>query len=220
MVVTIQKILTELGHRAWSGFNLDDMDFESENSLQAQSEVNAAIRYLISLRDFPFKTSSQDIITMKNISDYSGTNGQISAIYNEETKETLKFIGDNSKCDMNIKGEPAGFWFNYNNPDYTIRLYPIPDKKYNLKIIYNSYYPIIGTNGTLKFEFTQNDDMLNLPQNLAFLFMDCLILRTMQTNNKDSQDENYGPTVQEFQEAWANFVRLCNPIKLKNRVVW
>ena len=47
MAVTAQRLLDELGRRAWSGFNADDMEFSSEDSLQAKTELNAAMRYLV-----------------------------------------------------------------------------------------------------------------------------------------------------------------------------
>ena len=45
-MITVQDILTELGNSAWSGFNKDDMAFEEDNSMQAQTELNRALRYL------------------------------------------------------------------------------------------------------------------------------------------------------------------------------
>jgi hypothetical protein len=37
MTITAQRLLAELGKRAWSGFNADDMEFDNEDSLQAQT---------------------------------------------------------------------------------------------------------------------------------------------------------------------------------------
>ena len=219
-MITAQDILTELGNRAWSGFNKDDMEFDKEDSLQAQAELNSAIRYLMALKDFPFKTSTIDLMVMKNMAEYSSVEGQIAKIYDEDNKNVLKFIGDSASYDKKATGTPTHFWIEYNNPDYTIRLYPIPDKKYNMKVQYNTYLPVIGQDGSLKYKFTEPDDYINMPANLEYLFMDCLIMRTMQTNNKDQQDENYAPTIDEFNEAWRNFLRLCKPVRVDTRVVW
>ena len=53
MTITAQRLLTELGASAWSGFNADDMVYSSEDSLQARTELNKALRYLLNL-NLPF----------------------------------------------------------------------------------------------------------------------------------------------------------------------
>ena len=82
MPITAQRILTELGRRAWSGFNADDMIFDNDDSLQARAELNAALRYLVNLSDFPFRAKEQNIKTSVNKPNYSSVEGQISGIYN------------------------------------------------------------------------------------------------------------------------------------------
>lgn len=221
MAITAQRLLTELGRRAWSGFNADDMVFESEDSLQAQAELNSALRYLINLVDFPFRSTETNIETDKDSEYYSMPEGQIDEIYNAKTLATLEFIGDSSKYDKELKGEPTGYWIEYTNPTQKIRLYPIPDKTYSYNIVYNQYKPVIDSKTKKKkFEFENASDYMNLPANLEYLFMDCLVLRTIITNMKDEQDENYRPTINEFNEAWRVFLRACKPKKMQNRVIW
>lgn len=221
MSVTAQRLLTELGRRAWSGFNADDMVFSSEDSQQAKAELNAALRYLINLRDFPFRTKEKAIETTDGSASYTMVPGQISSIYRTDTLETLKFIGDSTKYNKESSGVPSHYWIDYSNPVQKIRLYPIPDGVYNFNVVYNQYKPIIDQNGKdKKFEFENALDFLNLPANLEFLFMDCLILRTIITNMKDEQDENYRPTIDEFNQVWRVFVRACKPARIENKVVW
>lgn len=221
MAITAQRLLTELGRRAWSGFNSDDMVFDNEDSLQAQAELNAALRYLINLIDFPFRGAELEIETDKNSELYNMPEGQIQEIYNANSLAVLEFIGDSSKYNKTVTGEPTGYWIDYNNPTQRIRLYPIPDKTYNLNVLYNQYKPVIDyRTKKKKFEFENASDYMNLPANLEYLFMDCLVLRTIITNMKDEQDENYRPTINEFNEAWRVFVKACKPKKIQNRVVW
>ncbi|MCM1003571.1 MAG: hypothetical protein NC408_04445 [Candidatus Gastranaerophilales bacterium] len=220
MTVTAQRLLTELGRRAWSGFNADDMDFDSEDSLQAQTELNFALRYLINLEDFPFKAKEHPIETDNGVEFYTKHDGQITNIYNVDTLESLQFIGDSTDYDKEAYGEPTHFWINYNNPKQQIRLYPIPNEIYNYNAVYNQYMPIIDKGKKVKkFEFENADDFINMPENLEFLFMDCVVLRTMITNNKDDQDENYQPMIKEFEEAWKVFKRACKPVRVENRVL-
>lgn len=221
MTITAQRLLTELGHRAWSGFNIDDMVWGNEDSMQAVTELNFAVRYLINLKDFPFKAKEQKLNIKSNTAMYSMPEGQITNIYDANTLDSLVFVGDGSKYDKESKGKPNKYWVEYNNPDGArLRVYPIPDNNYNYKIVYNQYKPVIDAEGETQFEFQNADDIINMPENLEHLFMDCLVLRVMVTNNKDDQDENYQPTIKEFNEAWNVFIRACKPAKVDNYTIF
>ena len=43
---------------------------------------------------------------------------------------------------------------------------------------------------------------------------------TMIQNNKDEQDENYRPTIDEFEKRWRLFKNACNPVDTITRYVW
>ena len=228
MTITAQMLLTELGHRAWSGFNLDDMVWDSEDSDQAKAELNSALRYLINKEDFPFKVSEQNITTAKGSNGFKTPTGQITKVYNKDNLEELKYIGDITRIDKAATGKPTNFYVDYKNPKSTFKLYPIPDDVYNIGVVFNHFEPVIDSEaGNLKFQFENADDYINIPFddegkrfNLEYLFMDCLILMTMAQNNKDEQDENYRPTLNEFEERWRLFKKLANPVKIEPRIVW
>lgn len=218
MPITVQELLNELGNRAWSGFNKDDMVFGSDEAETALAELNAAHRYLMSLRDFPFKAITDEISTAKNISEYPMVDGQISEIVNLNNLSSLKEIENQNKLEPKT-GEPLYFSINYSNPDANIVFYPTPDKNYRFKIIYNTYKFILDNNGNQLNQFINADDYLNLPSYLEYLYKDCLVLRTMATNNKDEQDENYRPILNEFAETWKNFIKSANPTDIEQRIV-
>ena len=218
-MITAQRLLTELGNRAWSGFNADDMQFGNEEARQALAELNFALRYLINLSDFPFRTKTRKFTTRIGNSNYIAPDGQITNIYKTNTLNNLIFLGEGSKYDKTAKGEPTGYWIDYNNPDEKLRLYPIPDTTGDYTITYSQYKPVMDANFETKSEFTAPDDFINMPENLEYLFMDCLVLRTMVTNNKDIEDENYQPMINEFNEAWKVFLRASKPAKINTRIV-
>lgn len=221
MTITAQRLLTELGASAWSGFNADDMVYSSEDSLQARTELNKALRYLINLRDFPFRKKEKAIETTSGAESYTMIEGQITSIYEPDTLKELEFIGDITRYDREEIGKPIGYWIEYNNPKTKIHLYPIPDGVYSYNIVFNQYQPIIDKDSkTRKYEFENSEDFINLPANLEYLFMDCLVMRTIITNMKDEQDENYRPAINEFNEYWRNFLKACKPKRIENRVVW
>ncbi|MBR5012331.1 MAG: hypothetical protein IKY15_00155 [Clostridia bacterium] len=210
MAITCQRLLTEMGDRAWSGFNRDDMVFGQEDARTAQAELNVALRYLMNLDDFPFKAEEMEITTRPNGKEYSAPDGQIDRIYNLENLKELKFIGNADDLDTSKVGTPTSYYIDYSNPDQSLKLYPTPDKRAKYKVVYNTLKPVMDKDGaTLKFEFENAEDTINLPDSIAHLFMDCLVLRTMVTNNKDEQDENYRPTINEFYEHWRLFKKEC-----------
>lgn len=221
MTITAQRLLTELGHRAWSGFNIDDMVWGSEDAQQAITELNFAVRYLINLKDFPFRAKEQRLSVRTNNAKYNMVEGQITNIYNTENLDSLVFIGDSSAYDKEAKGTPSGYWIDYSNPDGAkLRIYPIPSENAEYKIVYNQYKPVLNKDGEAQNEFSNADDIINMPENLEHLFMDCLALRVMVTNNKDDQDENYQPTIREFEEAWRVFIRACKPARVDNYAIF
>lgn len=221
MTVTAQDLLTMLGEEPWSGFNADDMVFSSDDSKTAKRVLNRALRYLINLQDFPFRAKEYLLETNNGTDVYKMVEGQISKIYKIDTLEELEFVGDNSTYDKEKSGNPTHYWIEYNNPKQNIRLYPIPDSSYSCHVVYNMYKPVIDKDGKKqKFTFENETDYLNLPDNLADMFADCLVLRTIVTNNKDEQDENYRPTINEFNEHWREFIRMSKPAKFETRVVW
>lgn len=219
MAITAQDLLTTLGNRAWSGFNKDDMVFGNEEAQTALAELNAANRYLMALRDFPFKKVVDEIVTSRGIAEYPMIEGQIEEIVNTDNLKQLKIITKPQKLEQKT-GEPTSFYVDYYNPDANIVLYPEPDKTYNYRLVYSTYKFILDKYGNPINEFQHADDYINLPYYLEYLYADCLVLRTMATNNKDEQDENYAPILKEFQEAWRNFIKAAKPVKQNNRVVW
>lgn len=220
-MITAQDLLTQLGHEAWSGFNADDMVFTSDDSVVARKLLNRAVLYLLQLKNFPFRNKSFSIETNSGNELYKMVDGQILKIYNTKNFKELEFVGDNTEYDKNLTGEPTHYWIEQNNPTQKIRLYPIPDKIYYYDIVYSGFQPILDKNGkTKKYKFENAEDYLNIPPNLEDVFADCLVLRTIITNNKDQEDENYVPTINEFNEHWRLFVKMAKPTKLVKKVVW
>lgn len=218
MTISGQRLLTELGSKAWSGFNADDMIWSSEDSLTARTELNGALRYLFALKDFPFREGTQKIKTQNNKSSYNIPFGQVSEVIYKNNR--LTYTPDNVDFDKTKKGTPESFWIDYNNPDERLRLYPIPDNNYQLEIRYTRLEPVMDTDYNTKFEFEDGTDYINMPDSLAYYFMDCLVLKTMEQNNKDDQDENYQPIIKEFNERWKVFKKMAKPVKTETRILW
>lgn len=212
MGITCQQLLTEMGNRAWSGFDKDDMKFGEEEAESALAELNVALRYLINLEDFPFRADEYELTSRIGRSDYSAPDGQISRVFNKETLKELSYIGNADGLDKTKTGTPTCWYISYIDNEQVINLYPTPDTREKYLVIYNTFKPVRDVDGyTLKYKFENADDVINLPDTIDYLFQDCLVLRTMVTNNKDEQDENYQPTINEFFEHWRVFKKCSKP---------
>lgn len=218
MTITGQRFLTELGNKAWSGFNADDMLWDSEDSLTAKTELNCALRYLFALKDFPFKEGIKTTKTVNNKANYNIPYGQIQDVIVD--KQKLVYKPDNDDLDKTEKGKPKYYWIDYKNPDSRLMLNPVPDNNYQLEIKYSKLEPVMDSDFNTKYEFEYATDILNMPDNIAYYFMDCLILKTMEQNNKDDQDENYAPIIKEFNERWNVFKKMAKPVKTETRILW
>jgi len=223
-MITGQRLLDELGRKAWSGFNEDDMVWDSEDSLTAKTELNSALRYIINLEDFPFKQKNKELLLIAGIGSYTQPSGQILSIYDPDTMQELTYIADSLEVDKTAKGKPQAYWIEYTSKP-VIRFYPLPDKQYKVNLVFSAYSPVKSQDGTLKTEFENADDILNIPDNAATgniekFFMDCLVLKTMEQNNKDNQDENYQPIIDEFNERWKVFKQMVMPVKVTPRIVY
>jgi len=220
-IITAQDLLTRLGEEPWSGFNIDDMIFSSDEANIAKRVLNRALRYLIIQKDFPFRGKNSNIETDEDTELYKMPEGQITSIYNSNSLDTLSFVGDSSSYDKEKTGEPTHYWIEYKNPVQKIRLFPIPDAVYNYTVNYNQFAPVLDyVTKKTKFSFENADDYINMPEPLQEYFADCLVLRAIMYNNKDEQDENYQPTINEFNEHWREFLRIAKPSKFNNKVVW
>jgi len=212
-MITVQRLLEELGNKAWSGFNKDDMIYSNEDAQTAITELNGANRYLLALEDFPFKDQETTITTQNNKSTYTAPHGQIKFIFDTKNKRYLDFL-ENSEELQEQSGTPTKFYMDYENPDLPkIVLYPTPNEEITLLVKFNELRFILNKQGEPIDEFSSADDVLNLPKHIEKYYMDALVLRTIAQNNKDMTDENYQPTLKEFDEVWRNFVKLSRPVQ-------
>ncbi len=213
-MITVQRLLEELGNKAWSGFNKDDMIYSNEDAKTAITELNCAHRYLLGLEEFPFKANTKTITTVAKQADYDAPDGQIRFIKRQKDNVFLSLCEKPEEL-TEQSGTPNKFYFKYENP-YTpkIVLHPTPTTdgdKYDVN--YNTYKFILDKNGKELNEFNSADNLLNMPQHVEYLYMDALILRTIAQGNKDQTDENYQPTLNEFNEVWQNFLRNAQPVR-------
>lgn len=86
------------------------------------------------------------------------------------------------------KGKPQKYFVN--NKDKII-FYPTPDQDYELKLEVYGTQPVIDEENNLKGSFTAGTDMINIPERLEDLFIDCLTYFCNEILNGDPTDEEY-----------------------------
>lgn len=210
--MNIQQALTLAATKAWSGFSVDNTTFGTADCATMQAEFNSSILYNTNREDFPFQTSSMTFNTVAGQRAYELSVGVVKNVYVQGQTGYLTLIPENPFLD-DVQGIPTEFYLKYIGNSLYIYLNVIPDGVYQINVDYNITDFVLDVDTTTKQTFTKATDTLNIPEHLQELFWQCIILRAMQTANKDSTDENYAPIISEYNEFWNTFVRKSKPIK-------
>lgn len=210
--MNIQEALDLAATKAWSGFSPDNTTFSSADAKTMVAEFNSSILYNSNREDFPFQVGALSFNTVIGQRAYELDTGVINKVYISGELDYLKLIDENPFLEE-TQGVPTQFYLKYVNNVLYMYLHQIPDAVYTVNVDYVQNSFVVGADNVIKQTFTDADDELNIPEHLQELFWQCIILRAMQTNNKDGTDENYAPIISEYNEFWNTFVRKSKPIK-------
>lgn len=210
--MNIQEALELAATKAWSGFSPDNTTFGTDDCATMLAEFNSSILYNTSKEDFPFQTGSTTFDTVVGQRAYILDAGVIENAYIEGQSDYLTLIEENPFLDV-TQGIPTEFYLKFICNSLYMYLHQIPNAVYTVNVNYQVNNFVLAADGTEKQIFTAATDILNIPEHLQELFWQCIILRAMQTNNKDNTDENYTPIISEYNEFWNLFVRKSKPIK-------
>ena len=120
-------------------------------------------------------------------------------------QDGITIKNDPLKYDKNIpfyeeqKGQPEKYYID--NKD-RIRFYPTPDKEYELKLETFETSPVVDIENGLKEVFTSENDVLNIPERLENLFIDCLTYFCNEILNGDPTDEEYQEHTFRYSEVY------------------
>lgn len=202
---TFDQSLIDTANIPMSMIDPEDMaDTTSEEFISLRRVQQGAHNELTNREDFPFNKYTKTITTIPNTSVYSTVEGTVEKVY-IKGDETLAYNGDIPLLDAQ-KGKPREYCLK-SNPD-KIQLYPTPDRRFNINIVYNNTKNIEYADGELGYEIKVGST-LRMPERVQHLYFDALEYYVLYENMRKQSNPRWQPTYQIFEAKWKVFKRAC-----------
>lgn len=203
---TFDQSLIDTANIPMSMIDPEDMaDTTSEEFISLRRVQQGAHNELTNREDFPFNKYTKTIMTMPNMATYTVTEGTVEKVYIKGDRE-LKYDSEIPTYDNINNAEPTKYCVKY-NPD-KIQLYPVPDKKYNINIVFNNTKNVIDVNDEPSYEITIGST-LRMPERVQHLYFDALEYYVLTENMRKQSNPRWQPTQQIFEAKWRVFLKAC-----------
>jgi hypothetical protein len=213
---TFDQSLIDTANIPMSMIDPEDMEDNTSEEFISMRRVQQGCHSELSNReDFPFNKFTKTIQTSKGQSTYSLPEGRIVKvrIANGNSIYELKY-----DADISMKTEsssmPELFTVTY-NPN-KIKLYPIPDKNYNISIDYISTKNVLLTDNTNSY-IIEVGSTLRMPEQFQHLYFDALEYYVLATNMRKQSNPRWQPTLEIFREKWKIFLNGCRTVESETR---
>lgn len=209
---TFDQSLIDTANIPMSMIDPEDMQDTSSEEFTSLRRVQQGCHSELSNReDFPFSCFTKNIQTSKKQATYTMPEGRILKVKISDNNYISKLNYDNN-IDMysSLVSKPTKFCVTYNPTK--IKLYPTPDKTYNIAIDYNSTKNIILPNGEYSFTI-ELGSTLRMPEQYQHLYFDALEYYVLATNMRKVSNPRWQPTLDIFYEKWRVFLRGCRPVE-------
>lgn len=201
-------------------------DREPTSFAEVQQDVKQAITqahsYIWSLDDFPFKIRKDALTINKGQTAILAPKGTLLELWIDGSNSYMEQISSKDADFLSAQtvGMPTKYWVDFGEFGAQVHLYPTPDKPYVLLLRYVTNYKAKSFNGELKFNLSDMDDVLNLPDDkiIEDLYLHCLNTKAMEYLIADTSDENYQPYQKEFLEAYKALLQLTG-VKIEPRLL-
>ena len=208
---TFDQSLIDTANIPMSMIDPEDMaDTTSEEFVSMRRVQQGCHSELTNREDFPFNKFSKTIQTSKGQDAYSLPDGRVIKvkIANNNSVNQLLYSDDITILG-NQKGCPEMFSVTYNPT--RLRLYPIPDKNYNVSVDYNSTKNVILTDNTYSYTISVGST-LRMPEQFQHLYFDALEYYVLATNMRKQSNPRWQPTLEIFKQKWNIFLRGCKAV--------
>jgi hypothetical protein len=165
---------------------------------EALNGLNRALRVVWNSKEWNFRREIKKVMVTAGKSSVSIANFVLA-------QNGLRINNNKLEYDREIpfydtaSGTPTKFYIT--NKDKIV-LYPVPDERLTLVADLYNTMPVLATDGTLKSTFTAGSDVLNLPERLENLFIDCLNYFCNEILNGDVTDEEYQEAQLRYSEVY------------------
>ena len=203
---TFDKSLIDTATIPMSMIDPEDMeDTTSEEFISMRRVQQGCHTELTNREDFPFNRYTKNIQLSKNQASYSLPEGRVLEVKITTGNDVNKLL---YAQDIDLLGTSTGTPDTYSvkyNPT-KLKLYPVPDKNYNLTIEYNSTKNIILTNGDYSYTI-EIGSTLRMPEQFQHLYFDALEYYVLATNMRKQSNPRWQPTLEIFRQRWNTFLR-------------
>lgn len=165
---------------------------------EALNGLNRALRVVWNSKEWNFRREVKKVIITAGKSSVSIANFVLAQGGLRVNNNKLEYDKEIPFYDT-INGTPRKFYIT--NKDKIV-LYPVPDERLILVADLYNTMPVLAADGTLKSTFTAGNDVLNLPERLENLFIDCLNYFCNEILNGDITDEEYQEAQLRYSEVY------------------
>lgn len=213
---TFDQSLIDTANIPMSMIDPEDMaDNTSEEFISMRRVQQGCHSELTNREDFPFNKYTKTIQTAKGQGAYSLPEGRVlkvkigqgNSVYELSYDDDISLLGDSN-------GMPDRFSVSYNPTK--LRLYPIPDKAYNVSIDYNSTKNVVLTDNTYSYTISVGST-LRMPEQFQHLYFDALEYYVLATNMRKQSNPRWQPTLEIFRQKWQTFLRGCKTVESETR---
>ena len=209
MLKTFDQSLIDTANIPMSMIDPEDMaDTTSEEFISLRRVQQGCHSELSNREDFPFNKYTKNIQTSKNTAAYSLPEGKILQVRLAYNNDVYKLRHDNNinMYSSNVTAMPDSYCVSYNPAK--LKLYPIPDKQYNIAVDYNSTKNVILTNGDYSYNI-EIGSTLRMPEQFQHLYFDALEYYVLATNMRKASNPRWQPTLEIFRQKWNIFLNGC-----------
>lgn len=222
MTITFLELYNECAGQPWSMY---DNDAEAMDDIESalRISINKACSYLWNYQPWAFRKKTKKITTRQDKADYDLPIGLLQRKTIDGTqKYGVKYNGkylpykeDYEEAEERT-GEPEYFYIDGDK----LYIYPTPDNAYAISLTFLSLSYAQNEDEEDVYSFTEDTDILNVPEQYEQLFSNCLISLAMMYAIADENDENYSGYKKQYEDALNILIKYCNKSIIDRSIVW
>ncbi len=209
------ELLLKVSNLKWSTNDPEPKTFD-DILMSSKIAFQQAMIEVWNADDFLFKNTETYVVLNEGQNTVSAPFGSLKKVF-ADNRELIPFseIAEN----MSQTGTPIGYLFETGNLSDRICIYPIPEKKTEIKLVYESMYMAVDREGNPKFNLEQETDEINIKNPVYLeLFINAVILLTQCNLIQDTGDENFVPYQNAYERA-LNILKMYQSNYMKKRIV-
>lgn len=209
------ELLLKVSNLKWSTNDPEPKTFD-DILMSSKIAFQQAMIEVWNADDFLFKNTETYVVLNEGQNTISPPFGSLKKVF-ADNRELIPF--SESVENTSQTGTPIGYLFETGNLSDRICIYPIPEKKTEIKLMYESMYMAVDREGNPKFNLEQETDEINIKNPVYLeLFINAVVLLTQCNLIQDTGDENFIPYQNAYERA-LNILKMYQSNYMKKRIV-